>query len=180
MELLHSSPLTPAVEVQNQNHWTTREVLQLFTKHFLYQFVPPFIAKCFGGSLSSIRKRRLGSVMWGSELTPMGKPLQYNYFSICSPTWQVWDLIIRYKRPSYSLFVVPSLSSGVDYLFLVGSSLFVVDGCLAVSCDYGVFVRGELKSFYFTTLSPSLTESFEVCRYIILWGLQALSPVGPR
>ena len=38
---------------------------------------------------------------------------------------------------------------------LVGSSLFV-DGCSAVSCDFGVFVRGgELKSFYSAILSLS-------------------------
>lgn len=51
---------------------------------------------------------------------------------------------------------------------MVGSCLFVVDGCSAVSCDAGVFVRGDLKSFYVTTLSPPLAKSFEVCKYIVL------------
>ena len=43
-----------------------------------------------------------------------------------------------------------SLSLGVGYLFLVGSSVnFFVDGCSAVSYDSAVFMRGgELKSFY--------------------------------
>ena len=32
--------------------------------------------------------------------------------------------------------------------------MFFVDGCSAVSCDFGVFVRGgELKFFYSTILS---------------------------
>ena len=42
-----------------------------------------------------------------------------------------------------------SLSLNVKISFLVGSSLFFVDDCTAVSCDFSVFVRGgELKSFY--------------------------------
>ena len=38
---------------------------------------------------------------------------------------------------------------GCRVSFLVGSSVFLVDGCSAVSCDFGVFVRmRELPSFY--------------------------------
>ena len=43
------------------------------------------------GSMSSVRKRRLGSLMWGSELTPMGNLCDVIIY--LSPTWQVWALI---------------------------------------------------------------------------------------
>ena len=46
-----------------------------------------------------------------------------------------------------------ALSLDVEYLF-VGSNL-CFDGCSAGIFDFDVFVRGsELKSFYFTVLSP--------------------------
>lgn len=56
------------------------------------------------------------------------------------------------KVPLLSSLLWP-LALDVEYLFLVGLSLFVTD-YLAVHCDFDVFVtRGELKSFYFTILS---------------------------
>ena len=33
-------------------------------------------------------------------------------------------------------------------LFLVGSRVFFVSGCSAVSCDFGIFVKSEFTSFY--------------------------------
>ena len=53
-----------------------------------------------------------------TTLTPVGEPLQYNYFLVCgSPIWQVWNLIILQKHPSCHLIVASSLSLGVEYLF---------------------------------------------------------------
>lgn len=47
------------------------------------------------------------------------------------------------------------------YLFVV----VVVAGCLAVSCDFGVFSReGELKSFYFTLFqNQGAAFTLDVC-----------------
>ena len=42
---------------------------------------------------------------------------------------------------------------GCRVSFLVGSSIFFVNRCSVVSCDFGVLVRrGELTSFYSTIL----------------------------
>ena len=52
---------------------------------------------------------------------------------------------------------------GCRISFLVGSSLFLLMVCSAVSCDFGVFVRGgELKSFYSAILSlhPPVNNNF--------------------
>ena len=55
---------------------------------------------------------------------------------------------------SYCLAVASSLSLDVEYLFGRFPSFFV-DGCSALSCGFGVFVRGgELKSFS-AILSPT-------------------------
>ena len=92
--------------------------------------------------------------------TPVGELLRYNYFPVCGlATRQVWDLILSRLRPSYRLVVASSLSVGVGYFFfLIGSSVvvFFVDGCSAVSCDFGVLLRrGELTSFYSSILPAS-------------------------
>ena len=42
-----------------------------------------------------------------------------------SPTWQVWDLILLWLRPSYCLAAASSLSLDVGYLFLVGSNILL-------------------------------------------------------
>lgn len=41
-------------------------------------------------------------------------------------------------------------------------------------------MRGELNSFYFTTLSPSLAKSFEVCKYIVLQDCKHYVLLAPR
>ena len=45
-------------------------------------------------------------------------------------------------------------------------SLFI-DGCSAVSCDFGVFVRNELKSSYSVTLSRNSSHFLKNLQ----WGL---------
>ena len=51
-------------------------------------------------------------------LSPVGEPLQYNYFPVCgSPTQWVWDLSILQKHPWYHLVVASSLSLGIDIFF---------------------------------------------------------------
>ena len=78
----------------------------------------------------------------------MGELLQYNYSPFCGlPNQVVWDLIISQVHPSYQLshccFFLMSLD--VEYLFGRFQS-FLLMVCSAVSCDFGVLVRGgELK-----------------------------------
>ena len=76
--------------------------------------------------------------------------------------------------------IVVSSSLGIGYLF--GKFWhFFVDGCSAVSCDFGVFVGGsELTFFYFTILfleksqiqiillPLSLTSLLALCMDVIL------------
>ena len=84
-----------------------------------------FKAKCFGGSSYYGQTLRLGSLTWGSELTPVGEPLQYNYFPVCGlPSWRVWNLSYIMKVP-----LLPSCCGfffvfGCEVSFLVGSSPF--------------------------------------------------------
>ena len=48
-----------------------------------------------------------------------------NYFPVCELLTQwVWDLITSWGVPSYNPYVVSCLSLDVEYIFLVGSSLF--------------------------------------------------------
>ena len=69
-----------------------------------------FKAKCSRGSSSWCQTPRLGSLTLGSELSLLGEPLRYNYFSVCgSPTWWVWDLIISQKPSSYCLIMASCL-----------------------------------------------------------------------
>ena len=76
----------------------------------------------FSGTPPPVARLSLESPTWGSELTPMGEPLSYDYFPVCGLLIQwVWDLIMSRKCPSYHL-VVTSLDVKVS--FLVGSSLF--------------------------------------------------------
>ena len=55
-----------------------------------------------------------------------------------------------------------SLSLDVEYLFWL-VQVFFVDGCSAVSCDFGVFMReGECKFFYSDILFPAQLHRFLV------------------
>lgn len=70
------------------------------------------------------------------------------------------------KWTSYCLTVASSWSSDIEYLFWK-VQVFFVSGCWAISCDFGVFMRGgELKSFYSTILSlpPVLKKHFKTVR----------------
>ena len=75
-------------------------------------------------------------------LTLVGKLLQYNYSPVCGWTTQgVWDLIISRVCPSYHHVGFLLYVFGCRISFLVGSSLFLI-GCSAISCNFGVLVRG--------------------------------------
>ena len=58
--------------------------------------------------------------------TTVWKLLWYYGSPVCgSPTQQAWDLILSWLRLSYLLTVAASLSLGVGYLFMVGSSVLL-------------------------------------------------------
>ena len=114
-----------------------------------------FNAKCSRGVLLPIPGPQAGEPDMGlRSLTPVGEPLQYSCFPVCGlPTRQVWDLLISQKHPSYCLDET-SLSLSVGNLFWF--PVYFVDGCSAVSCNFGVLMReGELESFYSAILSQS-------------------------
>ena len=67
---------------------------------------------------------RLGSLMWGSEPSQL---LWYYCSPVCGPPTQwVRGLILLWLCPSYHLAAASSLSLDVGYLFLVGSSIFLL------------------------------------------------------
>ena len=70
----------------------------------------------------------------------------------------VWDCLYCDRAPPtvlfYPLVVAYSLPLGVGYIFLIGSSLFL-DGCSAVSCNFGILVRGSKPKFYSAIFSQS-------------------------
>ena len=70
--------------------------------------------------------------------TPVEELLSY-YSSVCEITSA--PLLV-----SHCGYFFLSLDAGY---FLAGSSLFLINSCLAVSCDFGVLVRrGELTKFF--------------------------------
>ena len=101
-------------------------------------------SQIFWGLLLLMPDPQAGSQMWCSELS-----VRYNYFPVCgSPTCTVCDLIISWKCPSCCLILASSLSLSVGYIFNRSESFFI-NGCSAVSYDFGIFMRGgELQSFY--------------------------------
>ena len=116
-----------------------------------------FKARFSGGLLLPLPDLQAGEPDVGLRtFTPVGELLQYNYFPVCGlPIWWLWDLILLLLSPSYPLVVASSLSLDIGYLFLVGSSVFLVNGCSEVSCYCGVFIRrDELTFFYSAILSP--------------------------
>ena len=94
----------------------------------------------------------LGSLAWGSELSLLWE----NLCSIMSFQF-VGGLVGMGFGYIVTAPFLPSCCGffvfGCRLSFWKGSSLFV-DGCSAVGCDFGVFVRGgELKSFCYYSLS---------------------------
>ena len=66
---------------------------------------------------------------WGGfwTFTIVGELLWYYCSPVCgSPIWWVCDLILLWLRPSYHLAAASSLSLDMGYLFLVGSSVFLL------------------------------------------------------
>lgn len=81
-------------------------------------------------------------VTWSSELSHLWK-------NFC-------HIILQFVRSDH-ITSAPLLVSHCGYFFLsldagyflAGSSLFLINSCLAVSCDFGVLVRrGELTKFF--------------------------------
>ena len=117
--------------------------------NFLRSNAAAFKARFSGCSSFCYQSPRLGSLMWGSGLSLLwenfcgviifqfvGCPLsRYGICFYCDcapPTLLLWFLCLL----------------DVGYLFC-RFQLFFVNGCSAVSCDFGVFVRRhELTSFY--------------------------------
>ena len=95
-------------------------------------------------------------------LTPVGEPLQYNYSPVWgSPTpsqvYGIW-LYCECAPLTVSLWFLLYVF-GYRISFLVGSYLFFIDGCSAVSCDFGVLTRGgELQVLLLRHLVPGTEE----------------------
>ena len=115
-----------------------------------------FKSKCSGVSSSQCQTLRLGSLTWVSELSLLWENLcNIIIFQFVGrpPAGMGFDYIMK----------VPLLRSHCGFLFAFGCrisflvcSILFVNGCLAVSCDLGIFMRGDvLKFFYSTILSPS-------------------------
>ena len=66
-------------------------------------------------------------------------------------------MYIKYNDvPFYHLVMAAFLSLDLEYRFWL-VPVYFVNVCSAVSCDFGVFLRGdELKSFKSAILSPTL------------------------
>ena len=110
----------------------------------------------WGGSSSHCQTSRLGSLMWGSELSLLWEKfcgvIIFQFMNFPCGRYGIW----------FYCFGEPLLPScpglffvfGCRYLF-VGSSVFLFDACSSVTCYCGVFIRrGELTSFYSAILSP--------------------------
>lgn len=101
-------------------------------------------AKCFGGSSSQYQTPALGSLAWGSEHSCA----RTSVIKLFSSLWvRIWNLIISQVWLSYH-FVGLLFVFGYRISFLKGSNLFI-HGCLAISCDFGVLVRGGRLKFGF-------------------------------
>lgn len=77
-------------------------------------------------------------------------------------------LLISQKSPSYCLNVPSSLSLHVGNLFWL-LPVYFIDGCWAVSCNFGAFKRGdELESFSSTILSEN-PIIYCLCPFLLYW-----------
>ena len=124
-----------------------------------------FKARFSGVSSSRCQTLRLGSLTWGLELSLLwenfcdiiifqfvGRPPSmyeiWSYHSCTPPTVSLWLLLCLWM-------------SGI---FFGRFQCSFVDGCSAVSCDFGVSVRrSELMSFYSAILSVIQGDILETC-----------------
>ena len=122
-----------------------------------------------GGSSFWCQTPRLGSLLWGLKFSFLFENFcdVIIFPPVCgSPTWRDvgFDYIMTSPLlPSHCGFFFMSLD--VEYFGTV-FSLFI-DGCSAVSCDFGVFVRSELKSSCSATLSRNSSHFLKNLQ----WGL---------
>ena len=135
-----------------------------------------FKATCSGGSYSQCWTHRLGCLTWGSELSQLWE----NFCNIIilqfvahPPEWYGIWLYHLCAPPTISLWFLLYVF-GCSISFLVGSSLFLINGYAAVSCDFGVLMRGgELKVFLLCHL-VSLIECLFHFRQGHLWRLNEI------
>ena len=86
-----------------------------------------FKLRFLGDSQSLCWIPRLGSLTWSSEPSQQWEKFFGITVLVCGLLiQQVWDLILSLVCPSYHLTVASSLSLGMGYLFLVGSSVLLL------------------------------------------------------
>ena len=112
-----------------------------------------FSVSCSRVSTCQCQMPGLGNLTWGLELWTLWVSLSSLW--VAHPAGV--ELLISPKRPSCHLDVASFLSCGSFQSF--------VDGCLAVGCNFVVFMRGELQSFSCAILVLSPPEMFNLCVY---------------
>ena len=82
------------------------------------QTLPPFRAKCPGGSCFQSQTSRLGSLTWSSELSLLWEKLCniIIFQSVDNQTGEYGILLYHEKYPFCCLFVTSSLSLDIEYL----------------------------------------------------------------
>ena len=90
-------------------------------------------------------------------LIPVREPLWYNYFPVWGcPLSEYGIWFYQWLCLLYHLIVV-AFVFGYRISLLIGSSVFLINDCSTVICDFGVYVRaGELMSFSLAIFSPNL------------------------
>lgn len=114
-----------------------------------------FKAEYSGGFSSWCQTSRLGSLTWASETTLLwGNLCDIIIFQFVGHPPGVCRILYRHEcPPPIMLLWFLFLSFGCRISSLV-VSVFLLHGCSAVICDFGIFMReAELKASYFTILS---------------------------
>ena len=102
---------------------------------------------CISAGDTQTLKSRSGSVSVGSP------SVHKVWFEPSEHLWQLWGLILNVILPSYCFAGDSPLLLDVGYLFFGGIQHFPVEGCSAVSCNFGVLAgEDEGTSFYSSIL----------------------------
>ena len=127
-------------------------------------------AKCSGSSSSQRQKPGLESLTWVSELLLLWENLCNIIPPTCGSSTQVSHVISIYCQSTSPTSLIWFLLCvfGCRRPFLVGP-IFVIDGCSADSCNFGVLMRGgELRVFFIVPLWPLFLLYFLSCWVITL------------